>query len=83
VTGAITYVGERAKQADFLTPYLKYALAFIGISDVHFIPRQGLVFGLGAVTQAVEEARLPLSAKLSLPQSCRWQLRQRGLQATS
>ena len=77
MTGVITYVGERAKQADFLMPYLKYALASIGISDVHFIPLQGLVFGLGAVTQAVEEARLQLSAKL------RWQLRQRGLQATS
>ena len=61
----------------FLMPYLQYALASIGISDVHFIPLQGLVFGLGAVTQAVEEARLQLSTKL------RWQLRQRGLQVTN
>ena len=60
------HVGERARQADFLTPYLKYALASIGISDVHFFPLQGLVFGPEAVALAVEEARLQLSEKLSL-----------------
>ncbi|RBA24759.1 FMN-dependent NADH-azoreductase [Herminiimonas fonticola] len=58
------HVGERAKQADFLTPYLKYALASIGINDVHFFPLQGLVFGPEAVTQAVDEARQKLSEKL-------------------
>lgn len=60
------HVGERARQADFLTPYLKYALASIGISDVHFFPLQGLVFGPEAVALAVEEARQQLSEKLSL-----------------
>lgn len=60
------HVGERAKQADFLTPYLKYALASIGINDVHFFPLQGLVFGPEAVAQTVDEARLQLSEKLSL-----------------
>lgn len=60
------HVGERARQADFLTPYLKYALASIGISDVHFFPLQGLVFGPEAVALAVKEARLQLSEKLSL-----------------
>lgn len=58
------HVGERAKQADFLTPYLKYALASIGIKDVHFFPLQGLVFGEEAVAQAVDEARQKLSEKL-------------------
>ncbi|HWU97270.1 MAG TPA: NAD(P)H-dependent oxidoreductase [Oxalicibacterium sp.] len=59
------HVGERAKQLDFLTPYLRYALASIGIKDVHFFPLEGLVFGPEAVSKAVEEARLQLSAKLS------------------
>lgn len=59
------HVGERAKQLDFLTPYLRYALASIGIKDVHFFPLEGLVFGPEAVTKTVEEARLQLNAKLS------------------
>lgn len=59
------FTGERAKQADFLTPYLRYALASIGINDTHFYPLQGLVFGPEAVAQAVSEVRQPLSEKLS------------------
>jgi FMN-dependent NADH-azoreductase len=59
------HVGERAKQADFLTPYLRYALASIGINDVHFFPLEGLVFGPEAVTQTVHEARPQLLARLS------------------
>lgn len=58
------FAGERAKQVDFLTPYLRYALASIGINDVHFFPLQGLVFGPEAVAQAVHEARQQLSEKL-------------------
>lgn len=64
VSSGAFHVGERAKQADFLTPYLKYALASIGINDVHFFPLQGLVFGPEAVAQAVDEARQKLSEKL-------------------
>lgn len=60
------HAGERAKQADFLTPYLRYALASIGINDVHFFLLQGLVFGPEAVAQAVHEARQQLSEKLPL-----------------
>jgi len=59
------FMGERAKQADFLTPYLRYALSSIGIGDVHFFPLQGLVFGQEAVAQAVHEARQELSQKLA------------------
>jgi FMN-dependent NADH-azoreductase len=58
------HAGERAKQADFLTPYLRYALASIGIANVHFFPLQGLVFGPEAVAQAVGEARRQLVGKL-------------------
>lgn len=61
------HVGERAKQTDFLTPYLRYALASIGINDVHFFPLEGLVFGEEAVARAVQEARQGLSEKMPLP----------------
>ncbi|AEK60743.1 FMN-dependent NADH-azoreductase [Collimonas fungivorans] len=64
------HVGERAKQADFLTPYLRYALASIGISDVHFFPLQGLVFGSEAVALAVQDARQGLAEKLPLATAC-------------
>lgn len=58
------HAGERARQSDFLTPYLRYALASIGIQDLHFFPLQGLVFGAEAVALAVQEARLQLSPRL-------------------
>ena len=60
------FSGERARQADFLTPYLRYALASIGISDVHFFALQGLVFGPDAVAQAVQGAQQQLTAQLHL-----------------
>jgi FMN-dependent NADH-azoreductase len=66
VSSGAFHVGERAKQADFLTPYLRYALASIGIHDVHFFPLQALIFGPEAAAQAVQEARQRLSEKLSL-----------------
>lgn len=64
VSSGAFHVGERAKQLDFLTPYLRYALASIGIMDVHFFPLQGLVFGPEAVAQALQEARAKLIATL-------------------
>lgn len=60
------HVGERAKQTDFLTPYLRYALASIGINNVHFFPLEGLVFGPQAVERAMDEARQQLSVQLPL-----------------
>ncbi|GGI21662.1 FMN-dependent NADH-azoreductase [Oxalicibacterium faecigallinarum] len=54
------HAGERAKQADFLTPYLRYALASIGIKDAHFFLLQGLVFGAEAVNTAVDDTRQQL-----------------------
>lgn len=63
------HAGPRAKQADFLTPYLRYALASIGISNVHFILLEGLVFGPDAVGTAVDAARAALREQLApLPQ---------------
>jgi FMN-dependent NADH-azoreductase len=54
--------GEQARQPDFLTPYLRYALGSIGIDDVHFILLQGLVMGDEAVAQQVELAREAIEA---------------------
>jgi FMN-dependent NADH-azoreductase len=49
--------GERARQPDFLTPYLRYALESIGIRSVNFVLMQGLVGGDDAVSKALSEAR--------------------------
>jgi FMN-dependent NADH-azoreductase len=59
-------VGERARQTDFLSPYLRYALATIGINDVHFFRLQGLVFGPDAVVETMEEAYQELFDALPL-----------------
>ena len=66
VSSGSFHVGERAKQLDFLTPYLRYALASIGIKNVHFFPLQGLVFGPDAVASAVHDARTQLIERLQL-----------------
>jgi FMN-dependent NADH-azoreductase len=64
VSSGAFHAGEQARQADFLTPYLRYALGSIGIGDVHFFPLQGLVFGPEMVAREVHEARRQLSGKL-------------------
>lgn len=38
------FYGEKAKQPDFMTPYLSAALGCIGIKSVEFIPVQGTAF---------------------------------------
>ncbi len=53
--------GERARQPDFLTPYLHYALGSIGIRDVQFLLLQGLVAGEAAVADALDAARAELA----------------------
>ncbi|MXN60979.1 FMN-dependent NADH-azoreductase, partial [Burkholderia pseudomallei] len=53
--------GERARQADFLTPDLHYALGSIGIRDVQFLLLQGLVAGEAAVGDALDAARAELA----------------------
>ncbi|MCO8161541.1 NAD(P)H-dependent oxidoreductase [Pseudomonas sp. 21LCFQ010] len=52
--------GERARQPDFLTSYLRHVLNTLGLFDVHFSYLQGLVFGAEAVEQALHEARTRL-----------------------
>jgi FMN-dependent NADH-azoreductase len=45
--------GERARQPDFLTPYLRAVLGIVGLRDLTFFSVQGTAFG----EQALEEAR--------------------------
>lgn len=49
--------GARARQPDFLTPYLRFALGSIGIHDVHFLLLEGLVTGDEAIDHALTVAR--------------------------
>lgn len=53
--------GERARQPDFLTPYVRYALESIGIRSINFILMQGLVGGSESVFEALSSARNALS----------------------
>ena len=39
-----TFTGDRAKQPDFLTPYLIAALGCVGLKTLHFLPLQGTAF---------------------------------------
>jgi FMN-dependent NADH-azoreductase len=46
------YSGARARQPDFLTPYLKAILGTIGLHDLTFFSVQGTAFGPDAVAEA-------------------------------
>ena len=46
------FSGERARQPDFLTPYLKAILATTGLHDLNFFSVQGTVFGPDHLTEA-------------------------------
>lgn len=46
------FSGERARQPDFLTPYLTAVLGMIGLHDLTFFSIQGAAFGPEAVTEA-------------------------------
>ncbi|CAD5107670.1 FMN-dependent NADH-azoreductase [Zestomonas carbonaria] len=54
------YRGERARQPDFLSPYLRHVLATIGIHEVEFVHLQGLTQGPEQVGAALAEARRQL-----------------------
>jgi FMN-dependent NADH-azoreductase len=45
------FSGERARQPDFLTPYLKAVLGVIGLHDLTFFSIQGAAFGPEAVAE--------------------------------
>jgi FMN-dependent NADH-azoreductase len=60
VSSGGVYSGERARQPDFLTTYLKTILASIGLHDLRFFSVQGTAFGPDALAQARVEADLAL-----------------------
>lgn len=53
--------GERARQPNFLTSYLRHVLNTLGLFNLHFTYLQGLVFGEEAVRATVEDNRARLS----------------------
>jgi FMN-dependent NADH-azoreductase len=46
------FSGERARQPDFLTPYLKAILSTIGLNDLTFFTVEGTALGPDAITAA-------------------------------
>lgn len=60
------YLGEQARQPDFLTPYLKAALATVGLRSLHFFALQGMVRGEAAVAGEWRNAASLLDEQLPL-----------------
>jgi FMN-dependent NADH-azoreductase len=55
------FTGNRARQPDFLTPYLRVVLGAIGLRDLTFFSIQGT----GAGAEAVSKARATIEAELA------------------
>lgn len=60
------FSGERARQPDFLTPYLKAVLGIIGLRDLAFFSVQGTGFGPDAMAEARTRADQALREHFSL-----------------
>jgi FMN-dependent NADH-azoreductase len=60
--------GIHARQADFLSPYLRHVLGTIGLLDVHFIYLEGQALGTESALAAKAAARCQL-ARLPLVQT--------------
>lgn len=56
------FSGERSRQPDFLSPYLRVVLATIGLRDVSFFSVQGTGYGPAAVAEARAKADEALQA---------------------
>jgi FMN-dependent NADH-azoreductase len=69
VSSGARYSGERARQPDFLTPYLKAILATIGLRDLTFFSIEGTALGPDAVVRAKTRAHKSLQAYFS-PDTC-------------
>jgi FMN-dependent NADH-azoreductase len=59
------FSGERARQPDFLTPYLQAILGMIGLHDLTFFSVQGTAFGPEAVIETRAKAEETLKAHFS------------------
>lgn len=55
----------RGTAADTQTPYLRSVLAFLGMTDVHFIHAEGLNMGEDAAKQGFAEAEADIAAALA------------------
>jgi FMN-dependent NADH-azoreductase len=60
------FSGERARQPDFLTPYLKAVLGIIGLRDLTFFSVQGTGSGPEAIAAARARAEQALREHFSL-----------------
>jgi FMN-dependent NADH-azoreductase len=60
------YSGERPRQPDFLTPYLKAILGTIGLHNLTFFSIEGTAFGPDAVADARSKTDQALQAYFSL-----------------
>lgn len=58
------FLGEAARQPDFLTPYLRAVLNTMGLFDLHFFVLQGTVRGAEAQAAAWQEAMRQLDLQL-------------------
>ena len=56
VSSGGTFSGERARQPDFLTPYLRVVLGTIGLKDLNFFTVEGTGHGKDAVMKARADA---------------------------
>jgi FMN-dependent NADH-azoreductase len=50
------HMGDKARQPDFLTPYLRHALRTVAITSVEFLYLQGMTGGPAAVDAALTGA---------------------------
>lgn len=63
------YQGERARQPDFLTAYLRHVLGTLGTTQVEFIHLQGMAHGADAANAALQGALAQLERTAYFPLS--------------
>lgn len=61
------YQGERARQPDFLTAYLRHVLSTLGITQVEFVHLQGLAHGAESASAALDSALTQLERTAYFP----------------
>lgn len=57
--------GDRARQPDFLRPYLQHTLATVGLHDVHFVSVEGAALGEAALLAGRQRASEAVAALFS------------------
>jgi FMN-dependent NADH-azoreductase len=67
VSSGASFSDKRARQPDFLTPYLKAVLGMIGLHEVTFFSVEGTAFGQDAVAEARAKANRALQGYFASP----------------